>query len=227
MNSALEGIPGLLRSRASHKQSVFAASKRQFRLFKDTSAALARWMQAHQAGGDDRVVIAHKELNAYAFTLQFGGDLLYAQQHTNVFTLDQKSRLWNKAYVQEDRSRAYFGVFYFYNFLADSFTYQRSSDAGVLLARVFINAEGFFFIEGLPQFKRPLQDFQYQHFNREERKRLMGLLVQAAIAYDLTAPPLKEVWLASVGDIQAQRSESLMRTGKKLGYKTQRDLGEE
>lgn len=220
MDPHIESIPALLHSKARHKQTVFDHSKACMQQFRGTSAALARWMQAHLASGDGRVAVKHADLNAFAFSLQFGGDLLYVQQHTNVFTLEKQSRLWNKDYIKADPSRAYFGVFYVYNFLADSFTYQRTTDAGVLLTRVFINAQGYFFAEGLPQIARPLRNLQQQVFSRAERKRLLGLLVRAAIEYDLTAPPLKEVWLASVGDVEAQRSELLMRTGKKLGFKT-------
>ena len=38
-----------------------------------------------------------------------------------------------------------------YNFLSDSFVYDRERDLGYLVARVFLNKEGHFFVQGKKQ----------------------------------------------------------------------------
>ena len=44
----------------------------------------------------------------------------------------------NTSYVKEDKNRSYCGVIHLYNFLADSFKYNRLNDVGYLIGRVFI-----------------------------------------------------------------------------------------
>jgi hypothetical protein len=46
------------------------------------------------------------------------------------------------------RCEGYFGVVNVYNFLSDSFRYNRERDLGYLVARIFLNKEGHFFVQG-------------------------------------------------------------------------------
>ena len=51
-------------------------------------------------------------------------------------------------YVKEDKMRSFCGVIHVYNFLNDSFKYNRLNDVGNLVARIFVNKDKHFFVEG-------------------------------------------------------------------------------
>ena len=67
--------------------------------------------------------------------------------HTNTFYL-KNHHIWNSSYVKEDKYRAYCSVINVYNFLSDSFKYNRVNDLGFMIGRIFINKEKHFFTEG-------------------------------------------------------------------------------
>ena len=212
-------ITDLLCSKATLKQDICQHTSEILGQFKDRASQMAEWMHGEVCHLDPRVQIEYQDLNDYEASLKFGGDLLYIHQHTNIFTLDRKSLLWNKDYIKEKPSRSFFGILHFYNFLADSFKYHRSQDAGVLLCRLFVNGEGHFFIEGISGLNRPMRELEKQKLSPSEVQRILELLVQHALHNDLTAPAIEDIVLASVGDMKARASELQMRTGKKLGFK--------
>ena len=65
--------------------------------------------------------------------------------HTNTFSFDKSHQIWNSSYVKEDEYKAYCGVINVYNFLSDSFKYNRANDLGYMIGRLFINKEKHFF----------------------------------------------------------------------------------
>ncbi|KAF0232901.1 MAG: hypothetical protein FD181_3839, partial [Prolixibacteraceae bacterium] len=82
---------------------------------------------------------------------KIGGDLLIFSMHSNVFEFDNKHPVWKTPYIKDDSLRSYCGIINIYNFLADSFKYNRVNDLGYLVARIFINKENHFFVEGKRQ----------------------------------------------------------------------------
>jgi hypothetical protein len=79
-----------------------------------------------------------------ACELKAAGDLIIFHMHTNVFKLDQSHSLWKSSYLEEDEMRGYFGLINVYNFLSDSFKFNREGDLGYLVARIFLNKDGHF-----------------------------------------------------------------------------------
>ena len=86
-----------------------------------------------------------------ACELQAAGDVVIFHMHTNVFLLDQSHSLWRSSYLGEDATRGYFGVVNMYNFLNDSFKFNRMQDLGYLVARLLVNREGHFLVQGKRQ----------------------------------------------------------------------------
>ena len=125
--------------------------------------------------------------------------------------------------MREDTRRSYCGVIHIYNFLADSFAYQRDNDLGYMIGRVFVNNERHYFIEG----KREL-GMLYTNFNTSEvtPESVQGI-VESAIEYttnfDLLTPPYDEVKLVSVGEMRTNFDKKSLVTGKRLGFRFQAD----
>ena len=59
--------------------------------------------------------------------------------------------IWTTKYVQKDELNSYSGIINIYNFLTDSFKYDRIDDLGYLVGRLFINRHSHYFVEGKRQ----------------------------------------------------------------------------
>src|SRR5574340_1141800 len=57
--------------------------------------------------------------------------------HTNVFEFDTRHLVWKTSYVKEKATRSFCRMINVYNFLPDSFKYNRANDLGYLVARIF------------------------------------------------------------------------------------------
>jgi hypothetical protein len=145
--------------------------------------------------------------------------------HTNVFQLDDSNAVWKSGYVKNNPDNSYVGIINVYNFLADSFKYQRVSDVGYLIARIFVNKENHFFVQG----KRQL-GFLYNDFiNSQFDKNMMSKVVESAILYtldfDLLAPPYENLQQVTVDEIQSVTTSTNLATGKRMGFRFGLDEG--
>ncbi len=115
--------------------------------------------------------------------------------------------------------RAYFGVIHLYNFLADSFRYQRSADLGFLLGRIYINKDKHFFMEGQRQFGFMFNNVTNDILNENTMRKIIETSMKYALDFDLTAPEANDQQEVTVQQIQQFGSTLSMNTRKKLGYK--------
>ena len=65
----------------------------------------------------------------------------------NVFDFEKTHKVHRTSYVKKDKGNFYCGMINVYNFLADSFKYNRVKDSGYLVGRLFINQDLHFFVE--------------------------------------------------------------------------------
>ena len=78
--------------------------------------------------------VEYTDQGALSARLKAAGDTVIFTMHSNVFLLDQSNSLWKTSYLTDDNTRGYFGVINIYNFLSDSFVYDRERDLGYLVA---------------------------------------------------------------------------------------------
>jgi hypothetical protein len=136
------------------KQDVF---KGHGRLFRATEGSVARRSRmdletsAVITTKDKRLAVTYQDKGRWLRDLKVAGRHVIFHMHTNVFKLDQSHSLWKTSYLEDDEMRGYFGVINVYNFLSDSFKYNRERDLGYLVARLFLNKEGHFFVQGKRQ----------------------------------------------------------------------------
>jgi hypothetical protein len=121
--------------------------------------------------------------------------------------------------------RAYSGIISIYNFLADSFKYNRLNDVGYLIGRIFVNKDMHFLVEGKRQLGFLFNDFAQQKVDEESIKTIMEAAIQYAIDFDLLVPPFNQVQTVSVQEMNNITSSFSLKTGKRLGfnYKLQSD----
>lgn len=210
----------LLTEKASIKQEVFRKSKDYFGMVKAVVESVTTCLADETEKVDENLKLEYKDNSPNECELHFSGDVLLFNMHTNVFTFDKNHRLWQSRYIKEDNSRAYFAMINIYNFLADSFRYNRLNDAGLLLARVFVNREGHFFVEGKKQMGFIFNHLGQQLMNADNVKKMVDMAMICSLEHDLTVPNYKDSMRVSVKQIRSFSNELQLKTAKKtdLGY---------
>jgi len=172
---------------------------------------------------DDDVLPVFQEKGVFEAEFKIGGDLLIFSMHSNIFVFDRDHPIWKTEYVKRNRLNSYCGVINIYNFLTDSFKYNRYADLGYLIARIFVNWENHFFVEGKRQSDELVKDFVKDTVNKLILRKITETAIQYTIDFDLLVPPYDNVKIASVEQMMVEISHSKIQTGKRLGFKFNSD----
>jgi hypothetical protein len=209
-------ISELLKERSLLKQDVYQVTRAVFADFKIALESTA--VQLKKEMDNDKVRSKYEDKGGFESHIYVGSDVLVFHMHTNVFCFPEESAVRKTSYVKEDKDRAYCGVINVYNFLADSFLHGRLNDTGYLLARIFVNKDRHFFVEGKGRLGFLYKDFINGEISEEKVKEIIETSIRHAAEFDLLTPPYEIVNQVNVMQIQAQRSEQRMKTGKRLGF---------
>lgn len=213
-----------LKSRSRHKQDIYKITCEVFDGFKNSVEQIAGRLQEDVKKISDLVTVEYRELNDFECMLKISGDILIFSMHTNVFMVNPKSYIYKTDYVKEDPVRAYCGVVHIHNFLADSIKYNRTKDLGYLVARVFVNKDKHFFVEGQGQLGFAYEAFPKNVFTEQTYEDIVGLAINYSIEFDLLAPDYEQVQAVTLKDKQLQYGNSGYQTDKVLGYKFSSEL---
>ncbi|MDX1627229.1 MAG: hypothetical protein R3345_00945, partial [Fulvivirga sp.] len=153
--------------------------------------------------------------------IKLAGDLLVFLMHTNIVTLEEQHGFNKSDYVQENAMRKYLGQINIYNFMADSFKYNRLNDPGYLLARLFVNHEAHFMVEGEGQLRFIFESFSKQKISTKDLQLLLQIVLNQAIESDLITRPFKDIRYISVQE-KIQKSQQL-GAGYKIGFQMKND----
>lgn len=209
--------------KANLKQVVYDNTLDTFNLLKEVLLEIEEGCNSKLRGVDKRVQLDYRDRGKFEAQLKVAGDLLIFSMHSNIFEFDRSHGVWKTSYVQKDKTNSYCGIINIYNFLSDSFKYNRADDLGYLIARLFVNKEKRYFVEG----KRQL-GFLYSNFGKEPIDKKTTLkIIQTAILYsmefDLLVPPYDHVKIASVAQMNKKIQSSVLQTGKRLGFQFNSD----
>jgi hypothetical protein len=219
-------ILDLLAERSGMKQDVYARCKETFSLLKTELKALAEQLAPAIAERDPRLKVEYGEQGDFSAKVIIAGDTVVFSMHTNVFRLDQSNSLWQSSYLQEDEQRGYFGVINVYNFLSDSFRYDRQRDIGYLVARIFLNKEGHFFLQGKKQIGFLYNDLPDGLLDQAKVREVLCSVLLYVLDFDLLAPPYDQVSQVTVQEMKEVEAYSMISTGKRLGFRFQADTDE-
>lgn len=213
----------LLKEKASLKQDVFQRSIDAFQQLKKVIEAIAKELKPLATKIDKRLEIEYKEKSEFEVELRVAGDILIFHMHTNVFEFDTSHQIWKSSYVKEDNSRSFCGMINVYNFLADSFTYQRANDLGYLVARIFLNRENHYFVEGKRQLGFLYNDFANAELTKEDLRKIVESSIVYCLNFDLFTPPFEEMKVVTLAQVLEESSMTAIKTGKRLGFRFQAD----
>ena len=203
-NTLRQRIQETLIKKSALKQKIFDNTFAIFNELKETLLEMASEMDDELEGRlDKRVRIEYRDRGKFETQLQIASDLLIFQMHTDVFEFDANHAIWQCPYVQSDRDNSYCGVINVYNFLSDSFKYNRNADEGYLIGRIFINRERCYFVEGKRQNSLRAINFG----SREIDRGALIAILETAIHYVVT-----------VDQFNTRMDNSKFITGKRLNY---------
>ena len=216
----------LIKDKGVLKQDVFSNIILNFKILKNVLKEVGDDLKDRMDKVDDRVIIEYKESGEFEAQLRVSGDLLLFQMHSNVFKFDMNNNLWKTSYLSDNTQRGYCGVINIYNFLNDSFKYNRGNDIGYLIGRVFINHENHFMVQGKRQLGFLYNDFINATVDKEQLKSIVQSAILYALDFDLLVPNYDIVKETSVNQVRQISDTLKLKTGKRLGFTFQNNNDE-
>jgi hypothetical protein len=216
-------IIGTLREKSVLKQKVYDNTFESFCNVKDILRSLAKDVNTNLGGIDSRIKLEYTDRSNFDAQLKVAGDILFFSMHSNIFQFDREHPAWKTAYIQKNKYNAYSGIINIYNFLADSFKYTRLDDLGYLIARIFINHERQYFVEGKRQMGMLFTNYGNEEISKQSLQLVIATAIQYALEFDLLVPPYDTVKIATVGQAEAKIQHSRVITGKRLGFQFNSD----
>jgi hypothetical protein len=205
------------------KQKVYDNTLKSFGIVKDILKEMAKEINLNVAGIDPRIKLEFTERSLFDAQIKVAGDILFFSMHSNIFQYDREHPAWKTPYIQKNKLNAYSGIINIYNFLADSFKYSRMDDLGYLIARVFINHENQYLVEGKRQMGMLFTNFGNEEISKPALQNIIFTAIQYAMEFDLLVPPYDAVKIASVGQLETKIQNSNVITGKRVGFQFNSD----
>jgi len=223
LNEKTISIIGTLKEKSVLKQKVYDNTFESFCNLKDILKNLSREININLAGIDTRIKLEYTDRSNFDAQLKVAGDILFFSMHSNIFQFDREHPAWKTSYIQKNKYNAYSGIINIYNFLADSFKYSRLDDLGYLIARIFINHEKQYFVEGKRQMGMLFTNYGNEVISRESLQIVISTAIQYSLEFDLLVPPYDSVKISTVGQAESKIQHSRIITGKRLGFQFNSD----
>lgn len=201
------------------KQKVYSNTAQTFFILKKVLKQLEiDYQKVIKSKVPASVLPSYRDRGSFEAEFKVGSDLLIFSMHSNVFEFDDKHPAWETKYIKDDPMCSYCGTINIYNFLADSFKYNRLNDLGYLVARIFVNKDNHFFVEGKRQDDEVVKDFAIDTISPGIIRQIVETAIQYCIEFDLLVPPYDQVKMATVDQMRQKIGHSKMITGKRLGF---------
>lgn len=210
----------LLSEKSVMKQDVYTNTIAVFNELKLLLKERAESLSDSIIKVDKRINIFFKDIGLQSMQIKVAGDILDFEMHSNVFEFDRSHPMFKTGYVRNDELNSYCGIISVYNFLADSYKYNRLTDYGYLVARIFINREKHFFVETRTQIGYKYNSFSQLPVSKEQLMDIINELIIYSVTFDLITPPFESVKMVTVAEMQEKSNSTALRTGKRLGYQS-------
>ena len=209
-------IISTLSDKASVKQVVFNNTREVMGCIRDVCRQLVEsYNKEFRKMGNDPF-FHFEERGIFESELRIADDILIFDMHTNIFSFDKEHNIWDSTYVSKNELNSFCGIINIYNFLADSFKYNRDDDLGYLIARIFVNRERHYFVEGKRQLGFLYNDFEHAVCNNAAIRNIIESALLYSLDFDLLVPPYDNVKITSVENVKKKNVKQ--KTGKRLGF---------
>ncbi|MDM8160059.1 hypothetical protein QUH73_09565 [Labilibaculum sp. K2S] len=216
-------ILSTIMDKASLKQVVYKNTKEIFEELRDVVKNLIEEYNSELGEVDENILLSFEDKGEFEYQIKIASDILVFSLHTNVFQFNRDHNVWKQAYVKTDPDNAYSGIINVYNFLADSFKYTRYEDLGYLVARIFINREKHYIVEGKRQLGLLQTDLSVSNADHDNLRSIVETAINYSLNFDLLVPPYDNVKIMSVGQMFEKIQNARIPTGKRLGFQFKSD----
>lgn len=216
-NDPVDTIRTLLETKSTAKQITYKNLVAAFQTLQADARQVIAEVKAKTKPGDQDVTTDFLVVNEHEFQVKLAGDLLVFVLHTNIVTFQEDHPVMQTEYIRQQTVNRYFGQIMIYNFMSDSIRFNRVNDPGYLLARLLINHEGRYVIEGdgpLAQFSQQVSDTAISEI---ELTNLVKIALALAIENDLVAPPFPQVRFITLHQKLEKTQE--LGAGQKIGFR--------
>lgn len=214
----------LITTKGVLKKQIFDTTFEKMQLLKKACENFANYYNEHFLKFQDTIQVQYKENNDFQFQLQFGSDILIFLLHSNVFEFSRNHEVMKTPYIREDHTRSYCGMIFIFNFLADSYKYNRMNDIGYLIGRILINKDGHYYTEGKRELAQLLNNFNVNTFDEEKAKEILYSAIQYTVNFDLLVPDYRnDIQIALQEMLQIENQNMVLKTGKRIGFQFKPD----
>lgn len=213
----LEYIRHLLENKSTAKQITYKNLLAAFQVLAKESQRIVGELKGMSKPGDEDVTVDFKIVNDNEFQVKLAGDLLIFVLHTNVVTFEEGHIIMQDPYIKQAEVNRYFGQIMIYNFMADSIKFNRVNDPGYLVARLLINHEGRYIVEGEGRLSAIANKISTEPITENELNVLVKLALTIAIENDLMAPPFPQVRFITL--FQKMEKTQELGAGQKIGFR--------
>ncbi|MCB0823848.1 MAG: hypothetical protein KDC09_14205 [Bacteroidales bacterium] len=210
--------------KATLKQKVYRNTLTTLNMLKKGMVQLTTKYEEVETDLSKEIPFTFKDRSEFEAELKFAGDTLVFMMHTNVFEFPRDHTVMKTPYINEDIERSYCGVINIFNFLSDSFKYQRMNDAGYLIGRLFVNKDMHYFVEGKRELGFLYSNFGTSEVNAENIADILESAIYYTINFDLLVPPYDNIKEVMVQDFITALDSMQMKTGKRMGFRFQADI---
>jgi hypothetical protein len=213
----IDFIKQMLESKSTAKQTTFKHLQEAFDLLAADSNRIIAELKNKARPADADVTVEFKNYSKHEFHLKLAGDLLIFVMHTNIITFHDDHEILKDEYFTRNGVNRYFGQINVYNFMYDSLRYNRGNDPGYLIARIMINHEKHFFIEGEQQLTSLFPTISAAPITDEDLQTIVKICLKIAIKNDLMSPPYNKVKSITLN----QKNEHTIELGggHKIGFR--------
>lgn len=202
---------------------VFENLQKAFHSLRGVCRSLEHDLQNSLVKIDKRIQVKYSERGNSDIEFRFCDDVLIFSMHTDAYTFPQSHQIWKNSYVTDEPSRHFCGMISIYNFLTGSLKYNRVNDQGLLIARLFVNRENHFFVEGKKQLGLRFTNFESDIATHDHLRDVVQTAILHCLEVDIFTPPFELVKAISVQELIEKSLANVVSTGKRLGFRLQSD----
>ncbi len=211
-----ENIVEILLNKSTVKQKTYRNVCAAFKQLEQEAQLLIDVINAKTSERDEEIKLSVEHITNQEFHIRIAGDLLVFVLHTNIITLPEDYEYNKSSYVADQPLRKYLGQINVYNFMADSFEFSRLNDPGYLLARLLINSENNFIVEGDRQIGFMFESVSAKPLEKVDLDVMIKLIITQAAENDLVIPPFPNIRSITVRE-KLEKTQS-MGAGNKIGF---------
>jgi hypothetical protein len=208
--------------KAGLKQEVYQQGIEGLKIFEKAGDQWVKEFKKHKDRRVQDIPVQLSKIGQFEVRIRFAGDVAVFLMHSNVFVFPGNHAIYKVPYIAEEKSRAYFSVISIYNFLNDSFKYNRLNDVGHLIARIFINKDRHYFVESKFLSLQTFPLISQTVLDDQNAFETIRSVVKYIVDFDLHVPSLPYVENILVNNVVEQAKQ--LPTSKRLGFKFNNEL---